>query len=154
MTDRATQPTQSANTLEALAQAHEGEAFALLVETVRDKDTKIEHRLKAAERILDQARGKPKVALPKDPSQRRQKAISMDLDTLMKIAQGAMARTAQADQTKRIARTLEGEFVPVVRKRPMNEHATPAAEFTSTPEQAPEQTSAGVDASNFDDLMA
>lgn len=123
MTDTAPATPAATNQLEALAQAHENEAFALLVETVRDADAKLEHRLKAAERILDQARGKPKVAAQKEPPQRKQKAISMSLDTLMKIAQGAMTRTASADANKAQAKILEGEFVPVVRKRPVNEYA-------------------------------
>lgn len=124
----------AANNLEALAQAHEGEAFALLVETIRDPKAKLEHKLKAAERILDQARGKPKVAQAKDPSQRKQKAVQMSLETLMKIAAGAMARTEQADRNRIEAKTLEGEFVPVVRKRPVNEYALPAPVVPGTKE--------------------
>lgn len=111
------------NPLEALAQAAESEAFGLLVETIRDPEVKIEHRLKAAERILDQARGKPKVAAPKDPNQRKQKAVQMSVDTLMKIVQGAQQRVEQQDRNRLEAKTLEGEFVPVVRKRPVNEYA-------------------------------
>lgn len=109
------------NTLEALAQAHEGEAFALLVEALRDPAVKMEHRIRAAETVMDRARGKAKAALPKDPSQRKPKAISMSVESLMKIVQGAQARTAQQDATRAQARILEGEFVPVVRKRPVNE---------------------------------
>jgi membrane-bound lytic murein transglycosylase B len=118
----------AANNLEALAQAHEGEAFALLVEIVRDKEAKHDVRIKAAERILDQARGKPKVAQPHDPSRQKQKAVSMSVDTLMKIVQGAQARVAQTDQNRRQAEYLEGEFVPATRKRPVNEYqlASPA----------------------------
>lgn len=111
------------NRLEELAQAHEGEAFALLVETIRDKEQKMEHRLKAAERILDQARGKPKTALPKDPTQRKQKAVSMSIDTLMKIVQGATTRVELSDRNRRAAATLEAEFTPSPRKRPVNEYA-------------------------------
>lgn len=122
MTDN-TPVVANTNTLEALAQAHENEAFALLVETVRDKEAKLDMRLKAAERILDQARGKPKVVTPKDPSQRKQKAVSMSVETLMKIAQGAVVRTEHADRTRRQGVILEGEFTPAPRKRPVNEWA-------------------------------
>lgn len=115
--------TTTANRLEELAQAHESEAFALLVETIRDPEAKLEQRLKAAERILDQARGKPRQPVQKDTSQRKQKAVSMSLETLMKIAQGAVARTEQMDKNRVIAEAMEGEFVPVVRKRPVNEYA-------------------------------
>jgi hypothetical protein len=116
----------TSNQLEELAQLHEREAFALLVETVRDTDAKLEHRLKAAERILDQARGKPKVAAQKDPTQQKRKAVQMSVDTLLKIVQGAQQRTAILDKNRLEAKTLEGEFVPVARKRPVNEYQLPA----------------------------
>lgn len=119
-------PAVQGNRLEELAQAHEGEAFALLVETIRDPKAKLEHKLKAAERILDQARGKPKVAQPKDPTTRKQKAVHMSVDTLLKIVQGAQQRVAQQDRNKAQAQVLEGEFVPVTRKRPMNEYQLPS----------------------------
>jgi hypothetical protein len=126
MTDNlpAALPPPSTN-LESLAQACEGEALALLVETMRDKDQKIEHRLKAANDVLDRARGKPKVAAPKDPNAaKKTKAISMSIETLMRIAQGGMARVAAQEHTRRQGEVLEAEFVAQPRKRPVNEHAT------------------------------
>ena len=122
--------------LESLAQAHEGEAFALLVETVRDTEAKREHRLKAAELIMDRARGKPKQPTQKDPStsQRKQKAVSMSVDTLLKIVQKASTAVAHKDAITAQARVLEGEFVPVPKKRPVNEYAqVPAIVPATTP---------------------
>lgn len=127
---------ETSNKLEELAQAHEKEAFALLVEAIRDKDAKLEHRLAAANAIMDRARGKAKVAQPKDPNPRKQKAISMSLDTLMKIAQGAINRTEQSDKTRREAAVLEGEFTPRPRPRPVNEYAALPSANPAT-EQAP-----------------
>lgn len=126
MTDNLPALNAPANNLELLAQAHEGEAFALLVETIRDKDVKMEHRIRAAERILDQARGRPKLAQPKDPTMRKQKAVNMSVDTLLAIVKGAAARTQAADRNRVEARILEGEFTPATRKRSVNEHALPA----------------------------
>jgi hypothetical protein len=123
MTDNVPATIPTANRLEELAQAHELEAFALYVETVRDSEAKLEHRLKAADAILERARGKPKVAQPKDPSQRKAKATQMSLEQLMKIAAGAVARVQHEDKLRVQAEALEGEFVPVVRKRPVNEYA-------------------------------
>lgn len=122
------------NNLEALAQAHEGEAFALLVETVRDPEAKLDQRLKAAERILDQARGKPKVAQAKDPAQRKLKAVQLSVDKLLAIVEGAQARVAHQDAIRDAARTLEGEFTPAPRKRPVNEYALPAPVVPGTNE--------------------
>ena len=47
----------------------------------------------------------------------------MSLETLMKIAAGAVARVQHQDAIRSEAKVLEGEFVPVVRKRPVNEYA-------------------------------
>jgi hypothetical protein len=116
MTD---QHTATLNPLEALAQAHEGEAFALLVEVVRDPEAKTPDRLKAAERILDQARGKPKTIEKRDPSDRKKlKAISLSMDKLLELAQGKMKQVAQAD-------AIEAQFTEV-RKRPVNPYQLPA----------------------------
>lgn len=122
------------NPLEALAQAAESEAFGLLVETIRDPEVKIEHRLKAAERILDQARGKPKVAQPKDPTARKLKAVQLSVDTLLKIVQTAQDRVAHQDAIRVEAQTLEGEFVPAARVRPVNQYALPAPVVPGTNE--------------------
>lgn len=126
MTDDVPATSINANKLEALAQAHEGEAFALLVEMIRDPEVKPEHRLRAAESIMDRARGKARQPVQKEPAQRKQKAVQMSVETLLKIAQGAVARTEQADRNRVEAKALEGEFVPVVRKRPVNQYALPA----------------------------
>lgn len=109
--------------LESLAQAHENEALALLIEAMRDPQVKMVDRIKAAGDILDRARGKAKTAPPKDPNQRRQKPVSMSVETLLKIVQGAQARVEHSDRTRREALVLEGEFVPSPRKRPINEYA-------------------------------
>jgi hypothetical protein len=133
VTDNLPTAPSASNNLELLAQAHEGEAFALLVEMIRDKDIKPDQRIRAAERILDQARGRPKVAMPKDPTARKQKALSMSVDTLMAIVKGAAARTEQADRTRVQARILEGEFTPAPRKRPVNEYAVTPPTPAPTP---------------------
>lgn len=121
-------PAPTLTSLEQLAQAHENEAFALLVEAIRDPAVKMDHRLRAAEQILDRARGKARVPAQKDPAaNRNKKAISMSVETLMKIAQGGMARVKHEDEQRKHAQVLEAEFVPCpVPRRPRNEYALPA----------------------------
>lgn len=123
MTDNLPAVPSSANNLEALAQAHEGEALALMVETMRDGTVKRDIRLKAAEALLDRARGKPRQPTQRDPNRRTQKAVQMSVETLLKIVQGATARVEHQDATRAQAKILEGEFVPVTVKRPVNEYA-------------------------------
>lgn len=120
--------------LEALAQAHEVEALSFLVETLRDPEAKRDIRLKAAQELLDRARGKPRVHQQKDPTQRKSKAIALSVDQLLKIVQKAGERVAHSDAIRKQADVLEGEFVPVVRKRPINEYAQVQAIVPGTTE--------------------
>lgn len=125
MTDNLPVPVGS--NLESLAQAHENEALALYVETMRNTEIKIEHRLKAADAVLNRARGMPRAPQQKDPNaQRNTKAVRMSVETLMKIVQKASARVAHSDAVRVQADVLEGEFTPAPRRRPVNEHALPA----------------------------
>ena len=138
MTDNLPATVPRANTLEALAQAHEVEALSLLIDTLRNTDVKIEHRLKAAESVLERARGKPRQPVAKDPNgQRKTKAVSMSMDTLLGIVEKAQARVKHQDATRVQAQILEGEFVPAPRKRPVNEYAIqnkpPVSDKQNTP---------------------
>lgn len=122
MTHMTDQTTPTRNPLEALAQAHEVEAFSLLVEVIRDPEAKTEQRLKAAELVLDRARGKTKAPeTPKrDPNRKHLKAISLSMDKLLQLAQGPMQRVKQQD-------AIEAQFTAApARRRPVNEHALPA----------------------------
>lgn len=119
-------PVPVGSTLETLAQAHENEALALYVETMRDPTVKIEHRLKAADAVLDRARGKARQPAQKEARPRETKAVRMSVDTLLKIVQKASQRVAHGDAVKVQAEVLEGEFTPAPRRRPVNEHALPA----------------------------
>lgn len=126
MTDT-TQQEVIRNPLEALAQAHEIEAFSLLVEVIRDKDMKIEHRIKAAQDVMDRARGKAKTVEKRDPNGKKQlKAISMSMDKLLQIAQGAIKRTAQAD-------AIDAEFTRVGKKRPVNQFVVTSESVSALP---------------------
>lgn len=128
-------PTLAAPTLEERAQAHENEALALLVETIRDPTVKREHRIKAAEAVLDRARGRPRQPQAKDPSQPKRRAVQMSVETLLKIVQKSSERVAHADAVRREATVLEGEFTPSPRKRPVNEYAQLPAIVPGTSEE-------------------
>lgn len=123
-------PALAPTGLEALAQAHEREAFGLLVEIVRDPQAKAEARIKAAESILDRARGRARQQVARDPTTRRQKAVSMSTDALLKLLEKAQKRTAHQDAVRVQAKILEGEFVPATRKLPRNEFAEPVVPGT------------------------
>lgn len=129
MTERPTleAPARVSNPLEELAQAHEIEALSLLVQTMRDPTVKPEHRLKAAEAVMDRARGKARQPAAKDPRDpKKQKAIALSVDQLLKIVAKASERVAHADASRRTAQVLEGEFTPSPVRRPVNEHRIPA----------------------------
>lgn len=119
--------------MEALARAHEKEAFSLLVEIVRDPAVKPEHRIRAAQDILDRARGKSR-ATPPPQQQRKRKAVELSEETLLKMLehigkrQNAVA-AVKPEPHRREPIVFEGEVLgrtpnaPAARKVPRNEYA-------------------------------
>lgn len=77
--------------MEQLARAHEVEALSAVVEIMRDQTAKHEHRLKAADMVLERARGKSKNATPPPPTDKKRKPLQMTTRDLMDIVKAAQA---------------------------------------------------------------
>lgn len=122
MTDLTATPDVPASQLELLARTHEKEAFSLLIETIRDETVKREIRLKAAERVLDQARGKPKVAVA-PPPRKAAKVVELSEETLLKLVQGGGQKKAGRSKRADKSEVIDGEFTPAAKPRPRNEYA-------------------------------
>lgn len=120
------QQTATLSPVEELARAHEREAVTLFVETIRDKALKPEHRLRAAENLLDRARGKAKVNSVDPSKNKKRRAIELSEETLLKIVNARNGERRVRARTVKPDEVIDGEFTPTpTRKVPRNEHALP-----------------------------